>query len=111
MKNKLHLYIVITLALLSLVACESSGEKVESTKKEAAANIKGAEVNLDMTRDQADRDIENAKGAEAVDEAKIKATKDIAAAKHQIGNEKVTATEKIVDAEQKAEVEAEPELP
>ena len=99
------------LSICCCVACESPTRKVETKKQEAATKINEAEQNLNAVRADDQKKIAAAQGSDAVEKAKINATKDIAEAKRELGDQKVKATEKITDAEQKAKVDPSPQLP
>ncbi|MBP9838176.1 MAG: hypothetical protein KBC84_05630 [Proteobacteria bacterium] len=111
MKEIKKLIIVAGLLSVFSVACETPSEKVVSEKAKAEVQINKAQENVEAVRNDASKKIEDARGALVVEEAKIKATQDIADAKSKVADEKVQATEKIAESEAKAKKESNPELP
>jgi hypothetical protein len=94
-----------------LTACQSPDSKVEAAKQKAGSDIAATEAYVGKVREDAAKQISSAQGDAAVEEAKIKATENIAEAKRKVEDAKVDATESIVNAEQKAKVDPRPQLP
>jgi len=103
--------VVISLLLVSFSACKSPEENLTDVKKQAVTDLSKAEKNVAKVQEEEKAKIAKQQGANAVGDAKIEATENIADAKKIVQDEKVEATEAVVDAEQKAKTDTSPEVP
>jgi hypothetical protein len=97
--------ISLSLFVLLLGGCKDKHEKVADERQEARQEIGKAEANVVKQQVEASREINKAaaKGdVAAVEDEKVEATEEIAAAKKKVGDEKVEATQEITKAEKAA---------
>ncbi|MDD2942400.1 MAG: hypothetical protein PHC51_05460 [bacterium] len=104
-------YLLCMSLIMSLSSCKSPEDNLANEKKVGRENVEDAKVSVSEARQDATDKIREAQGSQAVDSAKIQATKDIATAKHELGDAKVEATKGITKAETEAEKEESPAVP